>query len=290
MKNQKKTIGMHKNKIYFGTLFISLCVVIIISYNTISDLQKINNSLSITNTMLTSVSKEKEFKLKEKDEQIKEKDEQLKTLNNKISENSFIIINKDSLLFDMSKRFTSFSEKTIKIIVDTIIEESEKYKINPVVLYSLGIVESSHRYWIEHDKVTLFIPNEDGKKEKINTQAVGWGGVIWEWHHKLLKEKGIADSRSDLFYPDVNIRATAAIYNMYYNMPLKEGVKNPNISAQRRYFGGNHKEYSDRIDKQVVALIKSEMYRSVEDEDEEYEEDDTETDEIEEVMKLKNMN
>ena len=43
-----------------------------------------------------------------------------------------------------------------------------------------------------------------------------------------------------------------AIYNMYYNMPLKSGVTNRDISAQRRYFGGNHKTYTDKIYKQVT--------------------------------------
>lgn len=194
-------------------------------------------------------------------ESSKKKDIQIKTLKDKIVDNSFVIVNKDTLMNDMERRFPKISKKVAKVIVDTVIDESKKYNINPVILYSLGIVESSHRYWIEHSKVTINIMDSTGKKEKVETRAVGWGGVIWEWHHELLKEKGIADARSDLFYPDVNIKATAAIYNKFYNMDLKKGVKNRDVSAQRRYFGGNYKVYSDKINQQVVEVVNTEIYR-----------------------------
>lgn len=180
----------------------------------------------------------------------------------KLSSSSLVVVTKKTLDNDMATRFTTISPRVAKIIVDTVMEESKKYNINPMMLYSMGSVESSQRFWIEHDKVTITVPRDDKKGTKqITTRAVGWGGVIWEHHHKLLKEKGIAYSRADLFYPDVNIRAAAAIFDMFTKMPLKDGVKNKYISAQRRYFGGNYKEYSDRINLQVVALVNAELYK-----------------------------
>lgn len=169
---------------------------------------------------------------------------------------SFVMVNRNTLLNDLKNRFYSMSPEIANRIVDTIISEAKKYNMNPLVLYSVGSVESSHRFWLEHDKVKIDV---DGKS--ILARAVGWGGVMWEHHSKLLIEKGIARNRSDLFYPEANIKATAAIYNMYFNMEKKDGVNSQEVSAQRRYFGGNYKEYSDKIQEQVAILVKSEVYR-----------------------------
>ena len=174
---------------------------------------------------------------------------------------SLINVCKNTLLYDLKTRFPGISEKAAKKITDTIIIESEKYDINPVILYAIGIVESSHRYWIEHNEVTIKIPDEKGVNRSVKVRAVGWGGIIWEWHHKILKKKKIASSRSDLFQPEVNIRATAMIYNMFRKETLLPGIENSDISAQRRYFGGNYRHYSAKIDKQIVELMKVDLYR-----------------------------
>lgn len=239
----KEWVSKNVHYIYVTTFIIALVVFAILSskYTT-----KVNDEINGLN--------EEVIKLTEKNT------DQTNILN-KFKENSFIIINKQTLSNDMKTRFPQFSNKIATIIVDTVMEESGKYDINPIVLYALGIVESSHRYWIEHNKVTISVYGDDGKKHSVTTHAVGWGGVMWEYHSKMLKEKGIAEQRSDLFYPDVNIRATAAIYNKYMNMPLKKGTKHKDVSAQRRYFGGNFKSYSNKIKRQIVEIMVAELYK-----------------------------
>ena len=75
-----------------------------------------------------------------------------------------------TLLKDMKQRFPNISNRVAEIIVKTVLEESKKYNINPMILYALGGVESSHRHWIEHDKVTVQVENPDGSYKNIITR------------------------------------------------------------------------------------------------------------------------
>lgn len=246
------------------TIFVGLIVLSIFIHLSIKTSMIVSLKIQISKLNAEKIQHETLIKaLKQKND---ETERRLKKLKNHKIENSYVTLTKDTLINDMNTRFPTFSKKTINLIINTVLEESNKYNINPIMLYSLGIVESSHRYWIEHDTITIYVTKSNGKTEKVNTKAVGWGGVVWEWHSKMLKEKGIALERSDLFFLDVNIKATAAIYNKFYEQPLKDGVKNRDISAQRRYFGGNYNMYSDKINNEVLEVIKSEIYSETYDE------------------------
>jgi hypothetical protein len=253
----KKTFPVWFGRNYRYVFAVSLALVIaLFSFHKIYNLQ--SHLATIKIEKITLVDKNKELHAK-----LTIADNELSTLRERLAGSSFVIVNKQTLLNDMTERFSSISPRVAKIIVDTVIEEAKKYDINPIILYSLGVVESSHRYWIEHPKSLISIPQESGKGyKKIHAEAVGWGGVMWEHHYKMLIDKNIAKTRADLFYPDVNIRAAAAIYNMYFHMDKKDGVKNQDVSAQRRYFGGNYKSYSDKINAQVVELVNAEIYRT----------------------------
>jgi hypothetical protein len=48
---------------------------------------------------------------------------------------------------------------------------------------------------------------------------------------------------------------------MYFKMEKRDGVTSQDVSAQRRYFGGNFKVYSDRISAEIMQVIKSAIYR-----------------------------
>ena len=236
----------------FKYLFILLLLAIlgILVVQKLNHLDKAVNGLENDNNKITSVIKK--YVTAHTSNSTKEEP--------KFRDDTFIVINRDTLMDDMEKRFPHISKKIATTIIDTIIEESRKYNLNPLILYAIGVVESGHKYWVEHDQITLTY-TEGGKEKKVNTRAAGWGGVVWEWHAKMLEEKGIATSRSELFYPDVNIRATAAIYKSFYDMELKDGTTNRDVSAQRRYFGGNYASYSDKIHSEVMAIVKSVIYK-----------------------------
>ena len=48
---------------------------------------------------------------------------------------------------------------------------------------------------------------------------------------------------------------------MYFKMEKRDGVTSQDVSAQRRYFGGNFQVYSDRISAEIMQVIKSAIYR-----------------------------
>ena len=112
------------------------------------------------------------------------------------------------------------------------------------------------RFEIQHSLTTIVI-----NKKKLKIRAVGLGGVVWEWWGDKLKEAGIAEVRSDLFLPDVNIRAAAFVLNEMSKRELLKGTKSKDESMLRRYFGGNYKAYSDKIDKKVMSIVRPNLYR-----------------------------
>lgn len=211
-----------------------------------------------------------ETKLKESDKIVKEQNQKEQMLKNEINEKdelidklkswkdkkSFVMINRVTLENNL-KYYTKLSPKNKKIILDTVISEAKKYNINPLILYSLLDVESSMRFWIEHPKILVTF--NDGKKRYI--RAVGLGGVVWEWWGDALKKNKIAEVRSDLFGPETNIKAVAFILNEFSKRKMLKGCKSKDESMLRRYFGGNFKSYSDKIDKKVISLVRPNLYR-----------------------------
>jgi len=168
---------------------------------------------------------------------------------------SFVIINK-SLLVNNLRQYKKLSPDIQSIIIDNVIAEATKYNINPIILYSLLDVESSMRFHIQHQKTSIKI-----KGKQVVIRAVGLGGVVWEWWDEELQKANIAKTRTDLFLPGNNIKAVAFILNEMYKKPLLNGCKSKDESMLRRYFGGNFKSYSDKINLKVMSIVKPNLYR-----------------------------
>jgi len=186
---------------------------------------------------------------------IESKDGKISELESWKDRKSFVMINK-ALLSKNLKNYSKLSEANRKIILDSIISESTKYNINPLLLYSLIHVESSMRFWVQHTPVKITI----NKKRKV-IRAVGLGGVVWEWWGKSLIKAGIAEVRSDLFDPEINIKASAFILNEFRKRPKLKGTTSKDESMLRRYFGGNFKSYNNKIDRKVMSIIRTNIYR-----------------------------
>lgn len=152
--------------------------------------------------------------------------------------------------------YPEISSTIKKIILDEVIATSTKYNINPVILYSLLHVESSMRFWVEHNPVTQVI---NGKK--IKTNAIGLGGVIWEWYSADLIKEGIAVTKSDLYLPSNNIKATGYIYSIMYKRAILKGANHRTMSALMRYFGGSYKSYFEKIDTKIGTIISRKLYK-----------------------------
>lgn len=169
---------------------------------------------------------------------------------------SFVLVNKSVLLEDLRVNFPNISNTTRTKIVQTIVEEAQRYGVNPMILYSICYVESSFRFWLEHDDVKIPV-----KGKEVKTKAVGLTGVIWEYWEEPLKIAGIAETKGDLFDPLINIKASAFIYNENFNKELLKGAKTRDESALLRYFGGNFPSYVQKIDAKMASLVRPTLFR-----------------------------
>lgn len=188
-------------------------------------------------------------------EESKIKDARIAEMKSWKDQKSFIMINRNLLETNL-KTYPKLSAHNRKIIIDTVLSEAAKYNINPIILYSLLHVESTMRFWIQHSPVKITV-----NKKKRTVQAVGLGGVVWEWWGDQLKKANIAEVRSDLFNPETNIKAAAFILNEFSKREMLKGTKSKDESMLRRYFGGNFKSYSDKIDKKVMRIVRPNLYR-----------------------------
>jgi len=171
-----------------------------------------------------------------------------------VMENSSLVyVSKIELLEDLQRNYAETSMKTKLLILETILSESEKYGMNPLILYSIAYTESTFRHWLEHTETTVDI----GSK-KVKIKAVGLMGITWENHKEFLQELNIAETRGDLFDPVVNIKASAAILDYYMGLDKKAGAKTKTESALLRYFGGNFPAYVNKINNKITEFtIKS---------------------------------
>lgn len=198
-------------------------------------------------------------KIKDTDIELKNKKSELLDLNNTLINNYSIIENlktdiilkftKETILTDLAK-YDYISEREQKIIYNSVIKYSDLYKINPLILYGILFTESTFKTDIQHAKVNLIIDNK-----KIQTRAIGLGGVVWEWWSNDLKENNIAQTKSDLFDIDTNINATAYIYTEMFKRAKLKSARTQTESALMRYFGGEYKWYSNRINSKIVQII-----------------------------------
>ena len=174
---------------------------------------------------------------------------QTKTIVKKIKPNYIETISKEDLVKDL-KQYSYLSDEKRNELVNTIYQAAKKFNIPPIILYSIIASESSFRWWITHNPVTIKV---NGKS--IKTNAIGLGGVIYEIHGKDLKKANIIKAKGDLYDPIKNIYATAYIYKQYLKFPKKKSAKTIYESALLRYYGGSYKSYVKKIQNQIGGIV-----------------------------------
>jgi len=162
-----------------------------------------------------------------------------------------VSINKQVLLNDLKANSKHLSKRNRELIVNTIEKASKRYGVNELVLYGLIYTESSFRYWITHRQVVI-----KGKKDN----AIGLAAIVYLWWGEKLKKAGLIETRSDLYNIENNIMSCAFILNELEKMSLVKGTTTKTESALRRYFGGNYKWYSQRIENKIGSLVFSKIY------------------------------
>ena len=158
-------------------------------------------------------------------------------------------LTKQSIALDLDT-FKHLSTREKSVIYSAIIEASKRYEINPLVIYSILYSESTFRSYLKHDDITLTINNK-----KIKTNAIGLGGIVWEWWGEDLVAEGIAETKDDLFDPRTNIFATAYVYKVMYSREKLKSAESQGESALMRYFGGEYKWYAAKINTKMINVI-----------------------------------
>ena len=158
-------------------------------------------------------------------------------------------LTKQSIALDLDT-FKHLSTREKSVIYSAVIEASKKYEINPLVIYSILYSESTFRAYLKHADITLTIDNK-----KIKTNAIGLGGIVWEWWGKDLIAEGIAETKDDLFDPKTNIYATAYVYKVMYSREKLKSAESQGESALMRYFGGEYKWYAAKINTKMINVI-----------------------------------
>lgn len=228
-----------------NSTLVLVCLVVLLSIGTKITINNWNTEVS-EKTILTEQYAKASLEL----QNIK------KEYNEVLNNSSLVYVSKEDLLNDLVKNYPDVSMKTKILILETILSESEKYGMNPLILYSLCYVESTFRHWLEHSETTI-----DVNGKKIRARAVGIGGVMWEQHKEELKAAGIAETRGDLFDIVTGIKAAAFLYDLEYQKPMHKSATYRDESALLRYFGGDFPVYVQRIDAKIATFTRPNLYR-----------------------------
>jgi len=81
------------------------------------------------------------------------------------------------------------------------------------------------------------------------------------WWLDKLRKANIIETKSDLYNPVNNIQAIGFILAEYKTMPRIKGTTDSTTSALRRYFGGNYKSYTNKIESEIGSIIFAKIYK-----------------------------
>ena len=141
---------------------------------------------------------------------------------------------------DLQTNYSFLSHNQQLEILSSIIESSNRFKINPIIVYSLVSVESSFRFYIRSPE--RLVVGSDGKKHK--DRAIGLTSIIYSIWGKALKENNIISTKTELYQIKPNILAGTFILSV-----LKKRYKGDIDKALKAYFGLNSKYASTYLRK-----------------------------------------
>ena len=141
---------------------------------------------------------------------------------------------REKMHLNMGKIRISNKQKTD--IIQEIILQSETYNVDPKLVYAILFTESAFKNKVKHQPTYV-------KQLKTKVQAIGMGGVVWEFWGDYLLENTSLTQKSDLKKWRKNIEATAAILAYLSNYRKHPKAKDVNESAAIRYYGLYDKDY-----------------------------------------------
>lgn len=128
-------------------------------------------------------------------------------------------------------------------LISTMDQASLNYGIPLILLHMIFYIESTYRTDANHQKVPVLL----NKRSQI-VQAVGLGGVVWEFWGDSLRANNIADSRDDLKEFEKNIPASAFILRKCIESSIP--VSTPLTLFDeiiKRYYGAYNVDYKKKM-------------------------------------------
>lgn len=153
---------------------------------------------------------------------------------------------KISLVNDMASMMHLGSEQQSLILAE-IWKQAKNYKINPAFLYAVLWNESRFRNDVTHKPIYV-------RTLKKEIQALGMGGIVWDFWGDKLKTNTSLKSKKDLKKWEKNIEATAYILSYLKSLPKVSNTKNKYESAASRYYGKYHANYVNKTMSKFTEL------------------------------------
>lgn len=146
---------------------------------------------------------------------------------------------KNIMHFDMAS-YTRLPEELKTDIIQEVVLNSQKYNIDARLVYAVLFTESTFRNNVKHTPTYV-------KQLKKKVQAIGMGGVVWDFWKDYLVENTSLTKKSDLKDWRKNIEATSAILAYLYNYKMHPKAKDSKESVAIRYYGLYNIEYIEKI-------------------------------------------
>lgn len=138
------------------------------------------------------------------------------------------IVRQDLEYYELSEEMRNNIVRQIQIC-------AERYRLPIMLLHAIFRIESDYRFYVTHNIIYV---------KGAQTNAIGLGGVVWEYWADSLIQRRIALAKTDLFVPEKNIEATAYILRTIVNR-YKHNI---NIRAIiKSYYGEDNKTYYDKM-------------------------------------------
>lgn len=149
--------------------------------------------------------------------------------------------------------YGTMSERMQAIIISAIDSASTEFKIPVGLLHAILRVESDYRYWLDHDPIIV-----KGKK----TCAKGIAAIVWEWWKDSLTVHNIAQVETDLYSPEISIRACAYIVRNILNRSVQNTSQEMlALQIARGYFGeGSYKGKTATDYKNKLVAYTSDLW------------------------------
>lgn len=142
-------------------------------------------------------------------------------------------------------------------IAGSILEASNEYNVPPGLLHAIFQIESEYRFNVIHAPIVV-----KGKK----TAAIGLGGIVWEYWSKELIGADIAEKKSDLYIPRINIVAAAYILRDIIDEELqRKSTEKSNIISRIiiQYYGARSIAYENKMKMVTSNLWLKRMSREL---------------------------